>query len=136
MQVKVSYITANDIMEVLGVGRSKAYSIVRELNQELEESGYNVIRGKVPIRYFQKKVLWLRIGVRDEYFSAGKEIRDRKAGCRTVRIEGKQKWDGVLSFSSGPSSQYESGSGILLLCLRGKGRCNHVYGQIIWNVSL
>ena len=40
MQVKVSYITANDIMEVLGVGR---------------ESGYNVIRGKVPIRYFQKK---------------------------------------------------------------------------------
>ena len=55
MQVKVSYITANDIMEVLGVGRSKAYSIVRELNQELEESGYNVIRGKVPIRYFQKK---------------------------------------------------------------------------------
>ena len=55
MQVKVSYITANYIMEVLGVGRSKAYSIVRELNQELEESGYNVIRGKVPIRYFQKK---------------------------------------------------------------------------------
>lgn len=55
MQVKVSYITANDIMEVLGVGRSKAYDIVRELNQELEESGYNVIRGKVPIRYFQKK---------------------------------------------------------------------------------
>ena len=49
MQVKVSY------MEVLGVGRSKAYGIVRELNQELEESGYNVIRGKVPIRYFQKK---------------------------------------------------------------------------------
>ena len=55
MQVKVSYITANDIMEVLGVGRSKAYGIVREPNQELEESGYNVIRGKVPIRYFQKK---------------------------------------------------------------------------------
>ena len=55
MQVKVSYITANDIMEVLGVGSSKAYGIVRELNQELEESGYNVIRGKVPIRYFQKK---------------------------------------------------------------------------------
>ena len=55
MQVKVSYITANDIMEVLGVGRSKAYGIVLELNQELEESGYNVIRGKVPIRYFQKK---------------------------------------------------------------------------------
>lgn len=25
MQIKVSYITANEIMEILGIGRSKAY---------------------------------------------------------------------------------------------------------------
>lgn len=55
MQVKVSYITANEIMEILGVGRSKAYEIVRTMNGELEEAGYNVIKGKVPVRYFQKK---------------------------------------------------------------------------------
>ena len=53
MQIKVSYITANEIMEILG--RSKAYDIVREMNQELENAGYNVIKGKVPVRYFQKK---------------------------------------------------------------------------------
>ena len=29
MQIKVSYITANEIMEILGIGRSKAYDIVR-----------------------------------------------------------------------------------------------------------
>ena len=52
MQIKVSYITA---MEILGIGRSKAYDIVREMNQELENAGYNVIKGKVPVRYFQKK---------------------------------------------------------------------------------
>ena len=52
MQIKVSYITANEIMEILG---SKAYDIVREMNQELENAGYNVIKGKVPVRYFQKK---------------------------------------------------------------------------------
>ena len=56
MQIKVSYITANEIMEILGIGRSKAYDIVREMNQELENAGYNVIKGKVPVRYFQKKV--------------------------------------------------------------------------------
>ena len=28
---------------------------VREMNQELENAGYNVIKGKVPVRYFQKK---------------------------------------------------------------------------------
>ena len=49
MQIKVSYITANEIMEILGIGRSKAYDIV------LENAGYNVIKGKVPVRYFQKK---------------------------------------------------------------------------------
>ena len=31
MQIKVSYITANEIMEILGIGRSKAYDIVREM---------------------------------------------------------------------------------------------------------
>ena len=40
MQIKVSYITANEIMEILGIGRSKAYDIVREMNQELENAGY------------------------------------------------------------------------------------------------
>ena len=55
MQIKVSYIIANEIMEILGIGRSKAYDIVREMNQELENAGYNVIKGKVPVRYFQKK---------------------------------------------------------------------------------
>ena len=39
MQIKVSYITANEIMEILGIGRSKAYDIVREMNQELENAG-------------------------------------------------------------------------------------------------
>ena len=55
MQINVSYITANDIMEILGVGRSKAYEIVRVMNEELENAGYNIIKGKVPVRYFQKK---------------------------------------------------------------------------------
>ena len=52
---KVSYITANEIMEILGIGRSKAYDIVRDMNLELENAGYNVIKGKVPVRYFQIK---------------------------------------------------------------------------------
>ena len=55
MQINVSYITANDSMEILGIGRSKAYEIVRIMNEELENAGYNIIKGKVPVRYFQKK---------------------------------------------------------------------------------
>lgn len=55
MQINVPYITANEIMGILGIGRSKAYEVVRQLNEELEKDGYNVIKGKVPVRYFQKK---------------------------------------------------------------------------------
>lgn len=55
MYIDVPYITANDVMVILGVGRSKAYGIVRTLNEELERDGYNTIKGKVPVRYFQKK---------------------------------------------------------------------------------
>ena len=55
MQINVPYITANEIMGILGIGRSKAYEVVRQLNEELEKAGYNVIKGKVLVRYFQKK---------------------------------------------------------------------------------
>ena len=55
MQINVPYITANEIMGILGIGQSKAYEIVRQMNEELEKAGYNVIKGKVPVRYFQKK---------------------------------------------------------------------------------
>ena len=55
MQLNVSYITANEIMGILGVGRSKAYEIVRVMNEELADAGYNISTGKVPVRYFQKK---------------------------------------------------------------------------------
>lgn len=57
MQIKVSYITANEIMEILGIGRSKAYDIVREMNQELENAGYNVIKGKVRSDTFRKNIM-------------------------------------------------------------------------------
>lgn len=39
MQINVPYITANEIMGILGIGRSKAYEIVRQMNEELEKAG-------------------------------------------------------------------------------------------------
>lgn len=42
------YYTAQDVMEILGVSRAKAYKVVKELNEELAEKGYIVTAGKVP----------------------------------------------------------------------------------------
>ena len=43
---------AADIAEILGVSKSKAYTIIREGNQELKSMHKLVISGKLPVEYF------------------------------------------------------------------------------------
>ena len=50
------YITAKQVQEICGVSQTKSYSIIRELNEELEKKGYITIRGKVIKSYFLKKI--------------------------------------------------------------------------------
>lgn len=45
----------NDVMKELDVKRSKAYSILRELNASLEAEGYKVLPGKIPRAYWETK---------------------------------------------------------------------------------
>ena len=49
------FYTAEDLMHILPVGRSKAYDIIKKLNAELAENGYVVISGCVPVKYFNEK---------------------------------------------------------------------------------
>lgn len=58
MAVKLEsrYYTCKDVMEMLGIGESKAYSIIRQLNRELEKKGYITINGKVHKEYFESKL--------------------------------------------------------------------------------
>ena len=44
--------TVEDVMNELGVKRSKAYSILKQLNNELEKEGYVAVRGKIPRPYW------------------------------------------------------------------------------------
>lgn len=46
----IQYFTAKDVMSCLGIGRSKAYEIIKDLNAELERDGYITIPGKIPTR--------------------------------------------------------------------------------------
>ena len=45
--------TVDDVMEELGVKRSKAYSILKQLNDELAKEGYVAVRGKIPRPYWE-----------------------------------------------------------------------------------
>ena len=38
-------------MEMSNIGKSKAYHIIHQLNHELEELGFLVVRGRVPYNY-------------------------------------------------------------------------------------
>ena len=49
-----TFITVKEIGEVLGVSESKSYGIVRDLNKELADKGYMVIRKYVIIRICQQ----------------------------------------------------------------------------------
>ena len=53
--MKTVFYTAKDVAELIGCSSSKAYQIINTLNAELEKGGYIVIRGKVPIAYFNEK---------------------------------------------------------------------------------
>ncbi|QDX01172.1 hypothetical protein DWB90_09285 [Staphylococcus chromogenes] len=54
--MKPQYLTIKHIMRIAGVSRSKATSIVREMNQELEKEGYITVSGKVPVQLVREKM--------------------------------------------------------------------------------
>ena len=51
------FIKADESRRLLGISRSKAYQIIRELNAELKSQGYMVLNGKVNRSYFMKKFM-------------------------------------------------------------------------------
>lgn len=52
-----SYYTARDVSQLLGVSRSKAYSMIKDMRQECVKSG-NMTKsypaGKIPKKYFDR----------------------------------------------------------------------------------
>ena len=63
--MKTNYMmTVDDVMEELDVKRSKAYSILKQLNDELAKEGYVAVRGKIPRPYWETKFYGCSEGLR------------------------------------------------------------------------
>lgn len=45
-----------DVMAMLGLSRSKCYKLIQQLNNELEKQGYITVSGRVPKRYYHKRL--------------------------------------------------------------------------------
>ncbi len=57
---KKKFITPEEVAEELGISKSHAYKILRELNKELKAMGFITISGKVSRVYFEEKFYGLR----------------------------------------------------------------------------
>lgn len=54
--MKKQVLTAKDISEICGISVSKAYQIIRQLNEELKKSGYLTFAGRVSTTYFNERM--------------------------------------------------------------------------------
>ena len=50
------FLEVGDVMQILGISRSAAYKLMRQINSELEKNGYIVIHGKVSRKYFEERI--------------------------------------------------------------------------------
>lgn len=53
-----TFMNADDVAKELGVSKSYAYKIVRQMNDELKKLGYLTISGRINRRYFLKKLCY------------------------------------------------------------------------------
>ncbi|ADO83852.1 hypothetical protein [Ilyobacter polytropus] len=49
-------LTVEDVMNICQVKESKAYKLMKQVNNEMEKEGYIVIRGRVNSKYLMKKL--------------------------------------------------------------------------------
>ena len=53
-----SFMTVEEVANELGVSKSYAYKVVRELNTELQKLGYLTVSGWVNTNFFRKKLCY------------------------------------------------------------------------------
>lgn len=51
-----SFMRADEVAKELGVSRSYAYKLIKQLNEELRKKGYITVAGRVSRRYFNEKL--------------------------------------------------------------------------------
>lgn len=56
------FITPTEVASELGVSKSHAYKLVRELNGELKDKGFLIVAGKVSRTFFEERFYGLKEG--------------------------------------------------------------------------
>ena len=91
--IKEAFIDAGEISQMLGIGMTKAYAIIKEYNAELEAKGYFTMRGKCPRKYFEQKIY----GYEDYYNPDYEPQRNRSKVAEEMDYEAAVGDDSVIS---------------------------------------
>ncbi len=57
------FLNVGDVMQILGISKSAAYKIMRQINGELEKKGYITIHGKISRKYFEERFYGIKEAV-------------------------------------------------------------------------
>ncbi len=56
--VEKNYYDVDDVAQAMGISRSYAYKVVRQLNAELTKMGYLTVSGRVNRQYFLERTCY------------------------------------------------------------------------------
>ena len=56
--VEKNYFDVDEVAQAMGISRSYAYKVVRQLNAELAKMGYLTVSGRVNRQYFQERTCY------------------------------------------------------------------------------
>lgn len=52
------FLDSNDVAKILGVSKSYAYKVIKELNNQLKDKGFITVSGKICTKYFYEKTCY------------------------------------------------------------------------------
>lgn len=50
------FLNADDVAAIMECSKSRAYTIIKQLNEEMQEKGYVIIHGKINAKYFNERI--------------------------------------------------------------------------------
>lgn len=87
ISTKEAFIDAKEVSQILGVGMTKAYAVIKAYNAELDVQGYYTMRGKCPRKYFEQKIY----GYADYYNPDDDLTRKASMAAEKCRCQAEEK---------------------------------------------
>lgn len=56
MSEEKRFLNAEDVSQILECSKSYAYTVIKQLNEELKAKGFIIVHGKVNAKYFNERI--------------------------------------------------------------------------------